>query len=255
MIMTVSETGISLEELASAYYAFDNNASEVARELNLKYSDVLEQLKEAGIEIKQGRKTSKGIIFSAYEPSRGNSNRAAEITGYSPKTICKYWKEAGFELSRLRQPSSKDIKIILEAYKPCNGNASEASRKTGYTNYTILKYWKEAGFETRKAGGELLEQEKRRIFSLYRKFNGNAARIARELGCTPMTVLRYLKKEGLKGRGRIKVSENKKQRIIDNYEASGRNASKTAKKFGCSTATVLKIWRENSLEPKERNKS
>ena len=95
-----------------------------------------------------------------------------------------------------------------------------------------------------------------KIIRSYNIVNGNAYQTSNKLDISCMTIIRYLRKEGLKinRRGGRIVPRKEINKINSFYKTFKRNANKTSKEIRCSRSFVVKCWKKHGFDMKKPEK-
>ena len=207
-----------------------------------------------------GRKLTdeeKSVIVEAYRKFDGNAVAMARHLGYSPATVMKYCREVGLQFREGGgKLNSQKINLIISAHTLLDGNANNTAKKVGCSHSTVLRYWRREGLDINPNGGDwnrLSETEQSRIVSTYSEFRGRAGAVARHLGYSERTVIKYWREAGFKIDGKTKALQSGDiSSIVSAHSEFNGNANRVAGHLGYSRNTVLRYWRKAGLEIRQK---
>lgn len=90
----------------------------------------------------------------------------------------------------------------------------------------------------------LPESKIEEIVDSYEKFDGNATRAAKSLGCSLVSLIKYWRLHGLGIReyGDSSIPENEISKIVESHKQFNGNTAKAAQQLNRSAATIQKYW-------------
>ena len=244
---------ITKESLEKKYVRQNMSVEKIAKELNVSVVVIYRRLNEYGIDVK-GRRVSLPIkeLEQKYVKEQKTAAQVADEFGCTRNAVYNNLKCYKIPI---RQANNVERVLItkeelIELYEKQGLSSSDIAKKKGCHGATICRKLKKYNIERRNTGTRSKTMmSKETLIRMHHKEKKSAARIARELNCSDVTVWSNLKKYGILVRGRDLKNKLTKKRLQCLYEIEQKSSKEIADIFNCRPETVQKYIRKYGIKP------